>query len=149
MEYYKNKLKNKIDIYFKSKGLKNDIVLKDSLFKGISSGKYEIIWDIKQKNVLKLEPIDGEVRIEFGIYHIKNNIFGKNHKHLYPSQYIEFDISEERDEKIKSVFKTMKTILITGGAGYIGTHTVVELLKDESYTSSSTNIIRKPTISVL
>lgn len=69
----------------------------------------------------------------YNIYHINNNIFVKNHKHLYPSQYIEFDISEERDEKIKSVFKTMKTILITGGSGYIGTHTVVELLKDESY----------------
>lgn len=111
MEYYKNKLKSKLDIFFTN----------------VKNGKYEIVWDIKQKDILKLEPISGQIRIEFGMYHINNR------KSLQSSQYIEFDISEERDEKIKKVFNTMKTILITGGAGYIGTHTVVELLKDSNY----------------
>lgn len=50
MEFYKNKLKEKVDLIFKNKGLENNLVLKDSLFIGIKPGKYEIVWDIKQEN---------------------------------------------------------------------------------------------------
>jgi UDP-glucose 4-epimerase len=135
MEFYKNKLKEKVDLIFKNKGLENNLVLKDSLFIGIKPGKYEIVWDIKQENILKLEPINGEVNIESGVYHVNtgSNNFGNHWKTLYSYQYIEFSLKEERDKKIKEVFKTMKTILVTGGAGYIGTHTIVELLKDPNY----------------
>ena len=126
MDYYKNKLKEKVNIIFNSRGIKNDLEIKDSLFKGVTPGKYEIVWDIRNDNILSLIKIDKEVKVFNGLYY-----FGS--KTLHSSQFIEFNIQEERDEKIKKLFKSMKTILVTGGAGYIGTHTVVELLKDDNY----------------
>jgi UDP-glucose 4-epimerase len=126
MDYYKNKLQDKINIIFNSKGIKNNLEIKDSLFNGVTPGKYEIVWDIRNDNILSLIKIDKEVKVFNGLYY-----FGS--KTLHSSQFIEFNIQEERDEKIKKLFKSMKTILVTGGAGYIGTHTVVELLKDDNY----------------
>ena len=126
MDYYKNKLQDKINIIFNSKGIKNNLEVKDSLFNGVTPGKYEIVWDIRNDNILSLIKIDKEVKVFNGLYY-----FGS--RTLHSSQFIEFNIQEERDEKIKKLFKSMKTILVTGGAGYIGTHTVVELLKDDNY----------------
>jgi UDP-glucose 4-epimerase len=130
MEFYKNKLKEKIDLILRSKGIDNNIELKDSLFIGLRPGKYEILWDLKGDKILSLIPITGDIRVENGVYYIHSN---NSNRILYSSQYIEFNPQDERDEKIKKILKSMKTILITGGAGYIGTHTIVELLKDDNY----------------
>jgi UDP-glucose 4-epimerase len=130
MEFYKNKLKEKIDLILKSKGIDNNIELKDSLFIGLRPGKYEILWDLKGDKILSLMPITGDIKVENGVYYIHSN---NSNRILYSSQYIEFNSQDERDEKIKKILKSTKTILITGGSGYIGTHTIVELLKDDNY----------------
>lgn len=131
---YKSILEDRVKIILDSKGLDLNIDIEDSLFKDIKPGKYEIIWDLKGEKILKLEPILGDVKVESGMYRIHNNRqYSSNYKYLYPLQYIDFDISQYRNDKIKNILKTMKTILVTGGAGYIGTHTVVELLKDDNY----------------
>lgn len=131
---YKSILEDRVKIILDSKGLDLNVDIEDSLFKDIKPGKYEIIWDLKGEKILKLEPILGDVKVESGMYRIHNNSqYSSNYKYLYPLQYIDFDISQYRNDKIKNILKTMKTILVTGGAGYIGTHTVVELLKDDNY----------------
>jgi UDP-glucose 4-epimerase len=131
---YKSILEDRVKIILASKGLDLKIDIEDYLFKDIKPGKYEIVWDLKGEKILRLEPIMGEVKVESGVYRIHNSSqYSSNYKYLYPLQYIEFDISQYRNDKIKNILKTMKTILVTGGAGYIGTHTVVELLKDDNY----------------
>lgn len=129
---YKSILEDRVKIILASKGLDLKIDIEDYLFKDIKHGKYEIVWDLKGEKILRLEPIMGEVKVESGVYRIHNSN-QYSYKYLYPLQYIEFDISQYRNDKIKNILKTMKTILVTGGAGYIGTHTVVELLKDDNY----------------
>jgi hypothetical protein len=88
MEFYKNKLKEKIDLILKSKGIDNNIELKDSLFIGLRPGKYEILWDLKGDKILSLIPITGDIKVESGVYYIHSN---NNNRILYSSQYIEFN----------------------------------------------------------
>ncbi len=105
MDYYKNKLKEKVNIIFNSKGIKNDLEIKDSLFKGVTLGKYEIVWDIINDNILSLIKIDKEVKVFNGLYY-----FGS--KTLHSSQFIEFNIQEEREFKLNKVLNINDNLYI-------------------------------------
>ena len=127
MGYYKSKLKNKIETFLLSKGLCiKDIDYPNSLFINLEPGNYKIIWESKYKKIKDLKKLEGNYEVESGYYIYKGD-------KVISSEHITFDISEHRDFSIKKLLKKMKTILVTGGAGYIGTHTIAELLKDDNY----------------
>jgi hypothetical protein len=105
MDYYKSKLKEKVDIILNSKGIKGDLEIKDSLFDGITPGKYEIVWDIRNNDILSVIKIDKEVKIFNGMYY-----FGS--KTLKSIDFIIFDKEEERDFKINKVLNIKNSLYI-------------------------------------
>jgi hypothetical protein len=99
------RLKNTLSIKGINFKIKKDICNDIKLF-----GCYEIIYTVRNSdennyNVIGLNKISDNYRIEFGKYIILDTKYSSGERALFTSQFIEFDIREYREMKLNEILK--------------------------------------------
>jgi len=107
--YIKDKLSLKLNLHL-SKGEKTSGVVTDRLITKILTGfegygSYEIVWDKKDLLPLSLKKIPGDFDIRYTGSQYIVMYEGRYNKVLFPAQYIEFNISEYRNQVLKELLK--------------------------------------------
>ena len=108
--YFKYKLSLKLNLIM-SRGKSKSGIISDSIINKLMKkiddfGKYEIIWDRNGSLPIDIEklPSDSYIKLVNGSYLIGNT--PQSLRVMYPSQFIEFIISDYRNIQLKEVLKS-------------------------------------------
>ena len=103
--YVKDKFIEKVKIHLEMFGKSSDINIDHLVKQVVDYGKYEIIWDSDFTKPIGIKRLGDNYKMEVtGRYVVSTDKDGYN-RILYSSQFIDFNITEYRDERLDKLLK--------------------------------------------